>query len=72
MTTVNQLMKLRERSDTKGLLLRYVKGPSPMPAGPIFMSGLHVDGHDWPRGWNQRRRKKRKRKKLARRAQRGR
>ncbi len=70
MTTVNQLMKLRERPDTKGLLLRYVKGPYPMPSGPIFMSGLHVDGHKWPRGWRTTRRKKRKAKKLARRAQR--
>ncbi len=70
MTTINQLMKLRE--DNVEMLLRYVKGPYPMPASRVRVDSAHADGHYKPRGWHTALRKKRKAQKLARRAQRGR
>lgn len=71
MTSVNRLMRLKERPDTADLLLRYVKGPYPMPAAPMSIGSPHADGTYKPRGWHRKLRVARKRAKLARRAQRG-
>ncbi len=71
MTSINRLMRLKARKDTAGLLLRYVKGPFPMPAATLRENGKHCGGAVQPRNYRQKRKAKRKAQKVARRMQRG-